>query len=143
MARRKVGMFGGNSDKWRQEIIYLASLAFLALGSYSLGMTTINTLINEQYSISQSITGRMTANSAAIGMPFVFSDSDTYCDEAYGRPYPGMLEEERQFQEESRQSCRRNLQAQRRQFQAMDLAHSLFLLLIGGVFYRLSRKKNG
>lgn len=134
-------MFGDHEKSIKHIVLYLAAIALITLGSYSLGMTTVNVVTNNKYSISQSITGRLGGSAAMLGLPYL--DGEANCDEMYGRPYPGITQEERDFQATAKDTCVKRVEEQRRQVRTMDFAHAVLLLAIGGVFYFLSRKHHG
>jgi hypothetical protein len=118
--------------------LFLGSIVILAMGVYSTGMTVMNVITNSKYSLTQSVTARTAGPAAMFGIGYF--DNESACEEM-ARPFPGMSEEEKTYQQASQERCVKRVEEQRRQVRTLDFAHSALLLLIGSSLYLISRKR--
>ena len=132
-------MFGEvQLGSFQRTALFLGSMVLLGLGVYSTGMTVMNVATNSKYSLTQSVTIRNTDPAGMAGIGY-FGDEDM-CEEV-SRPFPGMSQEDKDYQQTSKERCVKRVEEQRRQARTFDFTHSTLLLLIGAGLYVVSRKK--
>ncbi len=123
---------------FQRTALFLGSITVLTMGMYATGMTAINVITNQKYSLTQSVTTRAIGSSAIAGGAYF--DDESLCEEM-ARPFPGMTQDEKDYQQASQERCVKRVEEQRHQVRTLDFTHSALLLLIGSGLYLMSRKK--